>query len=466
MPLARKIHPHAGAPGLRGLLAVPALLGMLALLAAGCEYLDNLTETKTPDKGDLSVLVVDAWTGETLQLASCGDASGSWSERADGTGHVAKPGLTTGTHDILCSCTGYFERTYKVDVKLAGTGTTTVSLARMGGDFWYPEERRRVSFELLDGNLRFPGKMRLQAYPADSTGIFQYDWTSSYHKNLAGFTKSILSLSTPTQTADTLEVALTLRVRATLAGRTYDVGNDSQVFVIKRNQLPTLTISRDVQDSIKVGCGTKYLSFVLYTKDPDGICQSVNLISNDPTSSLGVINETRSCGQGDPVLLQLKAHSSIPGLALSRENALIVRVADDNEYRDSVITLTTFSVLPQEINLVQADTVPENFAQTPLRFRIQASGGNSGFDSLLIDWKDGSKPDTINLAPGHFESSYDKFFMHTFSEPGTYEVQATLIDKCDSASSTTLIVPISPKQLPMADLAAPGGIPAAWPVRP
>lgn len=446
MPGARINFRQAAGSGSRSRLV---LLGMLVLLGAGCDYWDNLTDPKIVDKGGLGVVVLDAWTGDSLQFATCGDSSGSWSQRADGAGRIARPDMPTGTHTILCKCTGYFDRISKVDVKPGNAGAVKVTMARMGGDYWYPEDNRRVSIRMLDGNFRFPGKMLLQAYPVDSAGIFQYEWTSSLHSNLAGFTESALPLFTPLQSAETVEVTVSLRIRATLNATTYEVGTDSQVFILNRNQLPTILLQGNFQDSIKVGCKIDpYLNFGLNTWDPDGVCQSVTLISTDPTSSLGLINETRSCGQGQSVAFPIKAHASGIGVPLTRENYLIVRVADDNDqYKDDTVHFTTFSSQPPNISLEQVDATDKNLPNAPLKFHVQSGGGNSGFDTLLIDWKDG-QIQAIPLAAKRIEGSFSDSIEHAFTRVGTYAVEASMIDKCNNRSTAVLTVPVVENRLP------------------
>lgn len=442
----------AAVSGPRGLPAFSALLGLLALLMAGCDYWDNLTEPKAVDKGGLSVVIVDAWTGNTLAGATCGDSGKKWTQKADGAGRFARADMETGPLSLVCSSEHYLNRRLEVSVKAGKVASATVAMARKGGEDWYREDAtREVALEVAENNGRFPGPMRLQAHPADTAGIFRYEWTSTHHGNLSGKTGSSISLNTDPQPVDkdTLEITLGLRVMATLADTTYEVGRTSGRVYLQRNQLPAIAFFGNIEDSIKVGCReeTDVFRFGLIASDPDGECRSVSITNSDTTSSLGKVQSIRACSQGEVLEFPLKGHASGLGVSLTLKNRLKIRVTDDNgQYQDTVVDFETYSTLPQKISLEQEEVPEKNFPDTSLKFRIKSGSGNSGFSKLFLDWKDGQK-DTLYLASSRIES-FDRSFVHSFRNPGLYEVEARIIDKCDDTSKVTLIVPVVANQAP------------------
>lgn len=416
-----------------------------ACLGSGCEYWDNFFQTKEPDQVDLVLSLKDAWTGEALPWASC--SLDGVIANADAEGRITFPATATGTRTPECSCEYFHGRKVKLD---AGPGRARfdVRMARKGFEDWYPGvPERQVRIDRHGGNLRFPGRMLVQAFPADTAPIFRYTWTSNAHGGLPSL-RSLPVESAPLD-RDFQQIVLTLTVTATLADTTYEVGKSTQSYLLARNQPPILSVgafSLAGPERVGTGCEDKNLRIGFTASDPDGDSCRVRLVS-PAASPLGRIDTSMACGYLF-MTLPLQPHDGPPDVPTTREGVLEIQVRDENQgERDTAFQVGTYSNLHPLIRLEQVDAREKNRTYEFLRFHLFAKDRDAAMKSLVVDWKDGTRE---QYSPTFLSShdSLDRILTHSYTKAGTYDVEASVSDGCGVTSRQTLRVAVEDNAVP------------------
>lgn len=436
---------------LRALAAATAAAALLS--GAGCDYLDNLTNDKTLDKGGLSVTVIDAWTREPIAGATC-SGEGIAEVPTDGGGKAGWVGLPTGVREIHCRHPSYFPRTGQADLPASGLDSMRVELARDPKD-WYPDiPGRRVTIGHDSGNYRFPGAFRLKATPDQSGGIFRYEWSCSHAGIRPAGNKDSWQVALPGWTDPLVRLSFALKVTATLAGRTYVVDSAEYAFDASRNMPPVITVgtySFKDQAEIRVGCNASQdnirLSF--QTHDPDGDCRKVTLKSSARSTSVS-LDTTLSCGATGLLTFPLKSHSGLPDAVERRENEIIITAMDDNgETATDTLRLTTVSNLHPGVLIERLNPTDKTYEDTKLEFQVRAWDRDAGFlDFLEVDWGDGQKETRPSFS--HFTPDTAlRTFSHFYMDSGRYEITARVRERCGAvADSMKLTMIVSPSLPP------------------
>lgn len=435
---------------------VLAAAAVACLAAGGCDYLDNLTDGKSVARSGLTVTVVDAWTRQPLAGALCGEPGGD-PVQSDAGGRAAWSGLATGPRRIECSHGSYHPRTRPVEVTASGPAALTVALPRRSDD-WYPDDPdRQVSFFQTEGNLRFPGNLKLDARPFDSSGIFRYEWTTDLPKEALEKRGNTLKARIGTHPDEVLKLEFGLKVAVTLADTTYEVGSLTQAVWMTRNLPPELVITayRDTAP-LKVGCspGGDYILVGVNAMDPDGECERIVITGTEASLSIGELRMEIPCSQLGPVTIPIKAHQGLPDVRVDHHNTLLLTAVDDNGSTDTdTLLLKTYSNLHPNVKLEQEGRAGKNFAGTDLEFTATAQDLDGRIKSLVVDWNDGridslSTPNSRDPNPTFVQS-----FIHKWQTPGTYHIRVQVKDICEAVDSVVLPISVVANKPPVMSLA-------------
>lgn len=447
---------------MKGRRLLPAA-ALAALLAGGCDYLDNLFEEKRLDKASLTLRVEDAWLGHGLKGTEC-DAPGFPALPADEEGYIRWQEVPTGEYTITCTSPGYYPRRLPVYLGAGKSQADTLGLARRGDD-WYPGNpfaQPKIIF--MGPTSHFPGKVKFTAYPFDTARpeIFQYEWSTSQGrpdliKQGANLTAVLDSFPEPQ-----VEIGFGLRVKATLADTTYPVGIDSQSFLFDPNKPPRISLSYDTGNVIKVGCedAGDAMGLVVSAFDQDGECQEIRITSREQESlNFGTLNLSFKCNLTQPIFIPVKPHGGLPASPETHANTLYLTAEDDNG-RTSTVTahLKTISNLHPVIELKHEDAPPRVFANTLQSFQIKAWDRDARVHSVDMDWGDGKH------TPLSFqETPLDTIrwrFTHRFDSAGSYTVVAKAEDGCNDSDSAPLTFTVYNNNPPTVKARANGVVPA------
>lgn len=429
---------------------------LACLLGSGCDYWKNLTGSKTPDRGTLSIQVTDEWTREPLPGASCRQAGRRDSLQVDAHGAYARPDMPTGRYRLTCRAPGYRDREVEVDVRPGAMQHYPVQLGRKAED-WYPDNpERSISLRYSSGSLRFPGRIQLAATPADTSGLFSYEWTALW----AGGTETVKNTDTPSlwmQTPDldgeTAEVRFRLQVSAKLGGENYPLAPREETFYFARNKKPEIRIDAPRGKLIKLGCVEANYDYtvLLSAIDPDGGCQSFSIFSKGTTSSLGPLDiRMNSCPFQQPFTFRLAPFPSVPKDAppLRRQNELLFRAVDDDGAAvEETFSFETFTNSAPRISITPVRPPEILYPHDTLTFRIDAEDTDGTLHGLTLDWDTEDGPVTYPLyltGSGQYEKQFNRIAWKT---PGKHDIVATVTDGC-SITSDTLTLQLQENRVP------------------
>jgi hypothetical protein len=437
----------------RRLRILPALAAA-GLLAAGCEFIDNLVEDKNPEAAPLHLVVRDDWTGDSLPRATCKSEGGGLSASADLDGRIAFAAVPTGAYSFVCGANSYFDRKATVQVKAGAGASAEVRLARKPGAEWYPGQLgRRVSIK-VDWNRAedfiVPGRFMVSAHPRDDRKTFEYRYLVSPGENL-NQVPSDRSESPPVDDADWWvetqslpqefrQDTVTVTVSARLGDTTYAIGSETLVVSLERNKPPFLNVVFN-QDSIKL-CNES-IRVGLFVHDEDGPCK-VRLSNKNQYSPHGRIDTIVPCK--DAVhRFPLANQPTVAGQAFPRINSLHITAFDERgaEVKDS-ITFHTFPNHPPEVVAFKPQTAPAAaVAGASLSFRASLRDIDNAVDNTWVDWGDGKKELAYPFT-GIGVNELDLPLTHTYSSPGTYTATLETENPCGPKASESITVVVSP----------------------
>lgn len=423
---------------------LPASAALACLLGSGCDYWRNLTGSKAPDRGTLTLTVTDEWTKEPLAEAFCLAAGTAESLPMDADGRFTRPDMPTGRYDLTCGAPGYHERRQEADV-LPGVGRQYhVKLGRTAAE-WYPNHpERQVQMYPMEGSLRFPGRLRLGAFPANDT-FFTYRWTSSVHGPETSQAPHRW-LETPDLGGDESEVEFSVTVVARLGGQTYDVGMARERMTYHRNRKPGIIVDHEPGSNIMLGCleANYDYNLTLSASDTDGVCRSFSIYSKGTTSSLGPVDlRLDECPFQRTFKFSLAPFPAVPADAapLRRRNEFVFRaVDDDGAATQDTLAFETFTNSRPKVSISPVKPPDLLYPYDTLSFRIVASDQDGSLHGLTVDWDNEDAPVSYDL---HISGSdqYDKQFNRIFWEkPGRHEIVATITDGCSQVSDTLPIL--------------------------
>lgn len=440
------------------------------LLAGGCDYWTNLVDGKKITQVALTIRVKDALTGEPLPYSVCEDASRGLAFPLDDMGSFKDPSASTGSYSMVCRMSGYYDA--KVDFNVDKNGAPiTASLARLGGQDWYPEElfpqmdSLRVHISLI-GNLRVPGKMIFRASPFLASGEIRYRWKSSLYPQLnrdwsnaasgnPDFTVALKSLPSD-ENLDTIY----LYVRSRLGGHPeYDVDSFSITVNWVRNRLPVWTPLIPPITITRVGCTvvdtTKRFSVFYNVSDPDGDrpC-TVYFSSIDASSALGLVNSNQPCGLVSVNFPILDPFFTLPQdskASLQDTSLLYMKVVDANgQSRDTTFRLITYPNVQPTSKIVKLDTLPIHYSGKEMKFQFLGSVPEGGLNRLIINWGDNSLGLDLDLDRNYpLYNSFDNTFGHRYLDSGSYQVSSRIYDACGFYASYALpLIHVQANHLP------------------
>jgi hypothetical protein len=421
------------------------------LSVSGCDYWNNLVETKAVTRPTITLTIRDAWTNEPLPNTQCSETSRHLFLNPDGLGNILIPEATSG--DYLFECAAAYYHNSKVNLRIEKKSTNlTIGMARLGGANWYPNEpARQVSIFLDSGNFRAPGKPSFVASPFDGLGIFHYRWKSSRYPNLNRESEGkygtlrTFQFNLEPLVVDEVFDTLTVYVRAKLGSEPeYDVDSLQMPIVWTRNHKPSFTIQGSTVPNLQVGCidSVYKIKFSAEDGDEDGQCY-IEFSSADSSSSLGKKNYPSTCGAGQiylPLLNPFKKFGDIEeDTTLKVTNDLKVTVWDDNG--ESNITSISFITTPHfipKVSVQNVDTRAVHFSRGPaIEFRVKSSASRTFLSRLILNWGDGEL-DTLGFGYPP-QDSEDKKYIHQYLNPGDFKVSAKIRDGCGIEREASLL---------------------------
>jgi hypothetical protein len=331
---------------IRPLLAAVAAAG---LLAAGCDYWQNLVEDKTATRTVLLIRVLDVWTGQPLPESHCMDSARGLEMTPDREGRIYFANAETGQYRITCTSPFYYENAIHFPLK-PDDPAVSISLARRGAGDWYPDDLdRQVGFGKNAARdtfsvLRFPSMTRFSATPVDSSSQFRYIWKFAKASRLNRESKSSYAGSSfyenfvkPPDVEDGTEDTVTLIVRSRLNGidKEYEVGTYQRVFTWMKNQPPIIASLSEPNHTYIVGCIESVrdpLRVHYLASDLDGQCLSVRFRGEGANSSLGDVDTTvQGCLDSNIIFYPKSRFTELrTDSSLEIGNRLFVTVTDDN----------------------------------------------------------------------------------------------------------------------------------------
>lgn len=432
-------------------------LAAAGLLAAGCEFLDNLTEGKNPESAPLHLVVRDDWTGDSLPRATCKSDRGGLSASADLDGRIAFAAAPTGTYSFVCGASSYFERKAKVQVKAGVGGSAEVRLARKPGAEWYPgqEDRRvRIVPEWDNAGLFIvPGEFMVHAYPRDDRKTFEYryhvtpgpeiNWESAGRYEYPPVDDADWWLKPQHLPQDYRPDTITVTVSARLGDTTYAIGSESAAVYLKRNRPPVLNLFFE-RDTIKL-C-KEFIQVILFVHDETGSC-AVKFFNHNPSFPLGRIDTIVPC-QDTVYRFPLADQQTVAGIDVPRKNSLHITAFDDRgAAAESTITFHTLRNHPPEVVEFRALTAPAAAAAgAALSFRASLRDIDNAVDNTWVDWGDGSK-ELVYGFTGVGENEVELSLTHAYTTPGTYKATLSMRNPCDddtAAADLTVVVNTPP----------------------
>lgn len=423
------------------------------LLAAGCDYWKNLVGEKNVTTAPLTISVLDAFTGKPLAGAHCSDADRGLEFDTDGSGSYSDPAAGTGPYRLVCGMASYYQGTAGFEAGAAGA-QTAIGLARRGGDEWYPEDpEKQVRIGNPVAAFRYPGKIELEAIPADTAGRFIYEWTFANNPaNNRGAGSAAPRL--PRLSLDALPAKIipgpdtvTLTVKAHPAGvEEYLVGRYRMPLEWVRNRPPNGSVSSNAS-VIRVGCESnkqnEYVNVFFTGSDPDpgGTCDSVVFDSRDSASSFGIQHVVAKCNDPNNYRkFELKNPFNRGQVkALYLENALSVSFWDDNgEHTDTTLRIVTRSNTVPSVTAEKTSPGRIFFTGEPVSFRITADDTDGYLKDVYFEWGNHERSywgsDWPSLV-GHMDQVVTNT---TYLTEGPQQVIAYAADNCLEPSSYVL----------------------------
>ncbi len=418
----------------------------------------------------------DFWTGEALSYGECADSTNAIHLNLDDSGSAELQKMSTGSYTISCSAPSYYDNSAKVQIGKYAV-TTTVYLARMGREFWYPDqEERKAKIGRVNGNFQIPSNLRLKAEPfgnlrpttilTDTSAKFLYVWKSrQFPKINRGITNKLIAKdniweiridSLPNNSVQndsiqdySVQDELTLQVYAHFGiHEDFLVDSLTMPVVWIKNQKPILKVEINTP-TIKFGCAENSTDFIFYyqASDPDGFeknCKEIHFYNSDSTSSLGFVDEVYPCyldrGKKTYPLKNIFSPGQGQGLDLNliKTNFLKITVFDEN--RDSTDTTLSFptshTILPwNSVELVNSQPIHFKGKEETFHFKAKSSYGQ--LSQLVVNWGDNSpllKWDVSFPA----SDTLDLFFKHKFSDTGSFQISSTIVDACGGSTTKKL----------------------------
>jgi hypothetical protein len=427
-----------------------------ALLAAGCDYWNNLVDDKALTRAPLRIKVTDALTNWNMYPTKCKDPDRGLDIPTDEAGEIFLPNAGTGPYSITCYTPwGYYEKNVKFDLTSAGANLF-IKMARMGGkENWYKDDTlRQVRIRNQFDTIRFPSIFQMSAYPEDPEHkLLHFIWkfSKATHLDRDEFSSiantNIYDMNSGTNDADIGPDTLTLTVLSLLNGTSkdeiYEVGTYKRAFTWVRNLLPKFEITLlSKTDSVGVGCpDSQPLSIGFEAFDPDGECKSVTFSTRKATtSSLGKIDTVFDCDYKKIVVFPMKntfnalSHDYSFGLG----NTLYISVMDDNfkTFDTSIQISTKTNILPNvTASIVGLPAVV--FLNEEVKVKYQVADSNHPVREVLTRWGDGENfhgQTRIDYASQeeltHIVNDTISHYYTEQSPPEGYTVQVTATDPC------------------------------------
>ena len=432
-------------------------MAAMALLfaAAGCDYWNNLIEEPKPDRAELRVKVVDAWTGSPLEDAECRDSLRSQGMAGDGKGGFRILGAT-GSYAIRCGHDWYYDGAADLDLPKTGA-QAVVKLARRGGEDWYRDFSAQVRIQdLPQKEVRFPGKLEWSAVPSDDSGRFRYEWTFRRAARLShGYQAPGASLDSESykpvfRTRASAEMGVEagpdtviLKVYSLLNGKkhAYEVGSYSLAIEWIPNQKPFVSF-KGAPATAKVGCGPAPARFKVVSGDSDGRCDTLRFWSKSPSLKIDTL---LSCDEANSYIQRELIRPNQPGAPRADgseefQNMAYAEITDDNgqKARDSVTFLTYTNAPPwAEARILNRQAT--YFVGDSITLEIKGRDTDGGIEELGLDWQGTANPrkySTTYLSPNFPLDSVMSYRMtHVFAEADTFKAFGRTMDNCKETDS-------------------------------
>lgn len=420
-------------------------LAAAGLLAAGCEFIDNLTDEKIPETADILLVVRDDWTGDSLPRATCASDRGGLSAGADPEGRIAFAAAPTGTHAFTCRAGGYFDRKAKVDVAAGTGGRAEVRLARKAGLEWYPGlAERQVALSIKGGEFIVPGSFLVEAWPRDSMGTFEYVYSTSLSRDRfpAKSESSVWTVDTRSLPGPYSLDSVRVTVTARLGDTAYEVGSAALEVGLVRNRPPTLRV---VTIDKPIRCDQRALIVGVRSEDEEGPCQ-VWFQNTNQYSPHGVIDAIFPCGD-TTYHFPLAAQPTLGDSVVNRTNTLTITVIDRHDARtDTMVVFQTIPNFPPRIREFAAlDPLSPTVQGALLRFRASVNDSDHAINDTWVDWGDGEEELVFDVRlDGEPMNQKVMTFSHAYAEPGTYTATLRTADHCGAGAVESLTVVVNP----------------------
>lgn len=387
-----------------------AIAATALLAAVGCDFWNNLIDEKTLSHGDLTVRVVDAWTGETLRGGECKDSLRGIDLAPDQDGAFRLRGGSTGPYAIRCGHEWYWDK--EADVGLTASGADlTLKLARQGGTSWYPDTGRVSLPRNAAGVVRYPLDLDWVATPTDDSGRFIYEWNFLHNRQFLdrGHLRPHVPLPknayspryhVPIPAEGGVQEGpdtVILNVYSLLRDPKEPewVGSDTIPIDWVRNLKPIVKFDSASFSNrrYKVGCQQPKKQISLANYDLDGVCKSLHLWSTASSYSLPGFDTFLSCETYKtsiylPLVEPGKGTDAINGLdgAEEFENTLIAEIADDNgEKSRDTITFRTFRNVPPFARIT-APGRARYLVGDSIPVELEAHDTDGTFSDMYIRW--------------------------------------------------------------------------------
>jgi hypothetical protein len=463
----------------RGGLAAKSMIGAALLATAGCDFWNNIIEDKKPARADLEIDVVDAWTGEAMQDATCYDSLQLLAIDYLGNGAYGRKDAPTGPYTITCGHKWYHDATAEVRLTESGARIVIKLARQVGATNWYPGMDVRIPD--IEDTLRYPRDLDWLASPADDSGHFLYEWSFSMNTRLNHGPWQTEERQAPKEAYSPRFHAkvsaqngilrgpetVTLKVYSLLHDPKHPelVGTDSKTIAWVANVKPTVRFSRTVffTDSShavhprwKVDCkGLRDPHNTLFdASDSDGQCRSVRLRAWN-SASLPDFDTLLSCELNHftvhlPLVDPRKVHGdTVPRVPESidadgaevYDNTLIAEMVDDNGERGSdTVHFRTVRNCPPTARLYVTDTKTVFSVGDSMQVKVVATDPDGWFNTIGVPWVIENSPNQyqdIRYKYNNPEANTDSFTVFiALKIPGAAQFWARVADDCEEIFET------------------------------
>lgn len=455
----------------RPLLAAAAAAG---LLAAGCDYWQNLVGDKVVTPTKLDIRVLDIWTKRPLAEAHCKDAARGheWTPDREGAIFVASP--ETGPYVISCTSRFYYNASIEFSLKPEGA-SMDIHMARLGGaDNWYlDDEARQVSIQnaKADGPftvLRFPSALHMIAGPEDALGRFRYIWKFAKATRLNREANSVYADSThyrnnaaPPYVEDGLEDTLTLIVKSRFNGndKEYVVDSVKRTFTWVKNKPPVLQLLPMRDAPYRVGCKeplNDVMRVNFAASDTDGgRCVSVRFRGANRNSSLRAVDTVVGCEDKSINFYPTDTFTSLSFDSIqTMDDRLLVTVTDDDggQY-DTAIDFKTKANLQPKIT-AKAEYPGIGFTGEKVRLVYVVEDKDGPVQNVTVNWAGVDGQTEVNYTEiGEGLNRVTDTVSWIYDTPGVKTVSVFTRDYCgDDAVPVTNIFTIRDDRKPTVNL--------------